>query len=82
MLGQMQEWPLRIHKIIDFAATQHPKREIVSRLVEGPIHRTDYREMRARSLKLAQRLAREAMFLLVWSCPNAVIDCTVDLLTK
>jgi alkylation response protein AidB-like acyl-CoA dehydrogenase len=30
----------------------------------------------------AQRLSREAMFLLVWSCPNAVIDCTVDLLTK
>ena len=30
----------------------------------------------------AQRLAREAMFLLVWSCPNPVIDCTVDLLVK
>ena len=30
----------------------------------------------------AQRLAREAMFLLVWSCPNPVIDCTVDLLTQ
>jgi butyryl-CoA dehydrogenase len=29
----------------------------------------------------AQRLAREALFLLVWSCPNPVIDCTVDLLT-
>jgi alkylation response protein AidB-like acyl-CoA dehydrogenase len=28
----------------------------------------------------AQRLAREAMFLLVWSCPDPVIDCTVDLL--
>ncbi len=28
----------------------------------------------------AQRLAREAMFLLVWSCPNPVIDCTVDTL--
>jgi len=30
----------------------------------------------------AQRLAREAMFLLVWSCPNPVIDCTVDLLSQ
>lgn len=28
----------------------------------------------------AQRLAREALFLLVWSCPDPVIDCTVDLL--
>jgi alkylation response protein AidB-like acyl-CoA dehydrogenase len=30
----------------------------------------------------AQRLAREAMFLLVWSCPDPVIDCSVDLLTE
>lgn len=30
----------------------------------------------------AQRLAREAMFLLVWSCPNPVIDCTIELLTE
>jgi alkylation response protein AidB-like acyl-CoA dehydrogenase len=29
----------------------------------------------------AQRLAREALFLLVWSCPNPVIDCTVELLS-
>lgn len=28
----------------------------------------------------AQRLAREALFLLVWSCPSSVIDCTVDVL--
>ncbi|MBC8106355.1 MAG: acyl-CoA/acyl-ACP dehydrogenase [Anaerolineae bacterium] len=28
----------------------------------------------------AQRLARESMFLLVWSCPNPVIDCTLELL--
>lgn len=28
----------------------------------------------------AQRLAREAMFLLVWSCPSPVIDCTVRVL--
>lgn len=30
----------------------------------------------------AQRLAREAMFLLVWSCPNPVLDCTLDLLSE
>jgi alkylation response protein AidB-like acyl-CoA dehydrogenase len=30
----------------------------------------------------AQRLARESMFLLVWSCPNPVIDCTVELLSS
>lgn len=30
----------------------------------------------------AQRLAREAMFLLVWSCPDPVIDCTIELLAE
>jgi alkylation response protein AidB-like acyl-CoA dehydrogenase len=30
----------------------------------------------------AQRLAREAMFLLVWSCPNPVIDCTIEMLSQ
>lgn len=30
----------------------------------------------------AQRLAREAMFLLVWSCPDPVIDCTVSVLSE
>jgi alkylation response protein AidB-like acyl-CoA dehydrogenase len=30
----------------------------------------------------AQRLAREALFLLVWSCPNPVIDCTIQLLAS
>jgi alkylation response protein AidB-like acyl-CoA dehydrogenase len=29
----------------------------------------------------AQRLAREALFFLVWSCPDAVIDCTVNVLS-
>ncbi|HTW95024.1 MAG TPA: acyl-CoA dehydrogenase family protein [Tepidisphaeraceae bacterium] len=30
----------------------------------------------------AQRLAREALFLLVWSCPDPVIECTVDILAS
>jgi alkylation response protein AidB-like acyl-CoA dehydrogenase len=30
----------------------------------------------------AQRLAREAMFFLVWSCPDSVIDCTVNVLAE
>jgi alkylation response protein AidB-like acyl-CoA dehydrogenase len=30
----------------------------------------------------AQRLAREALFLLVWSCPAPVTECTLELLTQ
>jgi fatty-acyl-CoA synthase len=59
MLGLMQDWPLLCHKILDHAARQHGGREIVSRSTEGPIVRTTYGEIRARSLKVAQRLARE-----------------------
>jgi acyl-CoA synthetase (AMP-forming)/AMP-acid ligase II len=61
MQGLMQDWPLRIHRIIDHAAKYHPKRRIVSRSVEGPLHETDYAAVHARSLRLAQRLAREGL---------------------
>ena len=63
MLGLMQDWPLLIHKIADFAAAQHSGQEIVSRLVEGGVHRETYRDMRTRALKVAQRLAREGVTL-------------------
>ncbi len=59
MLGLMQEWPLLCHKILDNAARQHGRREIVSRSIEGPIVRTNYIEVRTRALKVAQRLERD-----------------------
>src|SRR5262245_65749742 len=59
MLGLMQEWPLLCHKILDYAAWQHGKREIVSRSIEGPIVHTTYAELRLRALKVAQRLERD-----------------------
>ena len=61
MLGLMQDWPLLMHTVLDHAAVQHPKREVVSRSVEGPFHRTDYATVRARSLKVAQRLVRDGI---------------------
>ena len=52
MLGRMQDWPLLIHKIIDFAAIQFPSQEVVSRMVEGPMHRTELsRDSRARAAR-------------------------------
>ena len=59
MLGLMQDWPLLIHRVIDYAALQHPNRSVVSRSVEGPLHRTTYKAIRQRSLQLAQRLQRD-----------------------
>jgi fatty-acyl-CoA synthase len=58
MLGQMQDWPLLVHKIIDHAAQYHGEREIVSRSVEGPIHRTTYAEIARRARKVAEALDR------------------------
>ena len=63
MLGLMQEWPLLIHKVIDFAAIQHPGQEVVSRTIEGPMRRTTYRDVRLRALKVAQSLARDGVKL-------------------
>ncbi len=63
MHGLMQQWPLLCHKILDYAASQHGKREIVSRSVEGPIVRTNYTEARARALKVAQRLQKDGFTL-------------------
>jgi acyl-CoA synthetase (AMP-forming)/AMP-acid ligase II len=63
MLGLMQDWPLLLHKIIDFAAIQHPAQEVVSRTIEGPMHRTDYLQIRNRALRGAQRLERDGIRL-------------------
>ncbi|HEX8662409.1 MAG TPA: long-chain-fatty-acid--CoA ligase [Beijerinckiaceae bacterium] len=61
MHGLMQDWPLLIHRIIDHAALQHGGRPVVSRSVEGPIHRTTYSEVRRRALKVAKRLAQDGV---------------------
>lgn len=63
MLGLMQDWPLLCHRIIDHAADCHPTREVVTRSVEGPIHRTNYLNIRTRALKVAQRLDRDGVGL-------------------
>ena len=61
MLGLMQDWPLLCHKVIDHAGLFHGKREVISRSVEGPIHRTDYATVRRRSLQLAKRLEKDGI---------------------
>lgn len=63
MLGLMQDWPLLAHTIIDHAARMHGRREVVSRSVEGPIHRITYSEVRSRSLKLSKRLEADGLKL-------------------
>ncbi len=56
MLGLMQDVPLLISSLIRHADRHHGNIEIVSRRVEGDIHRCTYSELHARSKRLANAL--------------------------
>jgi len=56
MLGLMQSQQLSISSLIDFAERHHGEGQIVSRRVEGDIHRYTYKECAARSRQLAKAL--------------------------
>jgi acyl-CoA synthetase (AMP-forming)/AMP-acid ligase II len=58
MLGLMQDQPLLISQIIEFAARHHHDGQIVSRRVEGDLHRTTYAQAAARSRRVANALDR------------------------
>ncbi|MBP9149852.1 MAG: fatty-acid--CoA ligase [Rhodoferax sp.] len=56
MLGLMQHQALTISSLIDFAERHHGEGQIVSRRVEGDIHRYTYKEAAQRSRQLAGAL--------------------------
>ena len=56
MLGLMQQRPLLVSTLIDYAATWHGDREIVSRDPEGAFHRTSYAAVAARAKRVANAL--------------------------
>jgi len=56
MLGLMQTQPLLIASILTHAARHHARAEIVSRLVDGRIHRITYPALEQRARRLARAL--------------------------
>ncbi len=56
MLGEMMDRPLMIASIIEYAARYHTHQQIVSRTVEGGIHRCTYGEAHDRCKQLANAL--------------------------
>jgi acyl-CoA synthetase (AMP-forming)/AMP-acid ligase II len=58
MLGLMQDQPLSISSLIEFAARHHHDGQIVSRRVEGDLHRYTYRDAAARARRVAAALDR------------------------
>ncbi len=58
MQGLMQDWPLVVTSILDHAAKAHAEQEIVTRTIEGPIHRYTYSGLYKRSRRLAKALTK------------------------
>ncbi len=61
MFGLMQDTPLLISAAISHAARNHARTEIVSKNVDGSIHRYHYAALEARSRRLARVLQRLGM---------------------
>ncbi len=59
MLALMQERPLAISALIEFAALHHGATEIVSRRVEGDVHRYTWADSARRARQVAQALDGE-----------------------
>ena len=56
MLGQMQQQPLLISSLIDFVERHHGDGEVVSRRVEGDIHRCTWADVARRARQVANAL--------------------------
>lgn len=61
MNGLMMDRPLLISSLLTHAETQHGEQEIVSRRIEGDVHRTTYRELGQRARRLANALAAQGV---------------------
>ena len=61
MIGDMQTWTPNVAGIIEHAREIHPKTEIISRLVSGEIHRSNYENDCIRARKLASALERDGI---------------------
>ncbi|WP_211259569.1 long-chain-fatty-acid--CoA ligase [Belnapia moabensis] len=56
MFGLMQQHPLLLSTIISHAARHHGRAEVVSKLPDGSLHRTDYAAVERRSRRLVRVL--------------------------
>ncbi len=56
MLGLMQSQPLLVSSLLEFAERHHGSGEVVSRRVEGDIHRYTYRDLAKRAKQVANTL--------------------------
>ena len=57
-LGAMQDWPLRVMRLVDHAERDHGDGEIVSAWADGSITRTNWRNVAKDAREMAQALER------------------------
>ncbi len=76
MLGQMQDWPLRVAAIIDHAARFHGARPVTGRGADGRLERTDWAAIRRDARRLVSALRRlgvrpgEVVGCMAWNGPR------------
>ena len=57
-LGAMQDWPLRVMRLVDHAEREHPEQEIVTAWADGSTTRTNWLEVAHQGRQMAQALER------------------------
>ena len=76
MHALMQDWPLRVSRILDHAARFHPERPVTGREADGAPAATSYASIRRQALRVAQRLARAGLGrgdvagVMAWNTPR------------
>lgn len=73
MHNLMQDWNMRVSRILDHAAKYHPKRTITTRTTEGPIEVTNWAGIRQGALRVAEGLNKmglgsgDAVGVMAWN---------------
>lgn len=73
MHNLMQDWNMRVSRILDHAAKYHPNRTITTRTVEGPIEVTNWKGIRDGALRVAEGLNKmglgsgDAVGVMAWN---------------
>lgn len=73
MHNLMQDWNMRVSRILDHAAKYHPKRTITTRTTEGPIEVTNWAGIREGALRVAEGLSKmgvgsgDAVGVMAWN---------------
>src|SRR5437763_9784217 len=57
----MQDFPLRIMRLMDHAEREHGSREIVAARADGTVHRTNWIDVADKARRLAQALERRGV---------------------